>query len=173
MGSRIWYTSSSYSSPRTRSDVTCIAWNHPHDPFMFATGSLHGSVQLWTRHEQQLLSPTLRSASPDDMRDSDIPLPQQEQEAGSGQRNDALRWRSLQFPIPIFGIYTVIVTSARLCRRCLCFAHSWHNLPILVHEHINLLVCDLSSALDEISEKEGSVGWSNESNLLKVGNELL
>ncbi|KAJ4491756.1 WD40-repeat-containing domain protein [Lentinula lateritia] len=25
-------------------DVTCIAWNHPHDPFMFATGSLHGSV---------------------------------------------------------------------------------------------------------------------------------
>ncbi|GAW02538.1 WD40 repeat-like protein [Lentinula edodes] len=72
-------------------DVTCIAWNHPHDPFMFATGSLHGSVQLWTRHEQQLLSPTLRSASPDDMRDSDIPLPQQEQEAGSGQRNDALR----------------------------------------------------------------------------------
>ncbi|KAJ3890348.1 hypothetical protein GG344DRAFT_77918 [Lentinula edodes] len=60
-------------------DVTCIAWNHPHDPFMFATGSLHGSVQLWTRHERQLLSTTLRSASPDDMRNFDIPLPQQEQ----------------------------------------------------------------------------------------------
>lgn len=57
-----------------------------------------------------------------------------------------------------YRIYTNIVTSVRLCWRCLCFAHSGHNLPVLVHEHINLLVCDLSSALDEISEKEDSVG---------------
>ncbi|OCH89316.1 WD40 repeat-like protein [Obba rivulosa] len=29
-------------------DLTCIAWNHPVDPFMFATGSHDGAVKIWT-----------------------------------------------------------------------------------------------------------------------------
>lgn len=29
-------------------DLTCIAWNHAVDPFMFATGSHDGAVKIWT-----------------------------------------------------------------------------------------------------------------------------
>ncbi|KAH9936025.1 WD40 repeat-like protein [Amylocystis lapponica] len=29
-------------------DLTCIAWNHAVDPFMFATGSHDGAVRIWT-----------------------------------------------------------------------------------------------------------------------------
>ena len=29
-------------------DLTCIAWNHLSDPFMFATGSHDGAVRIWT-----------------------------------------------------------------------------------------------------------------------------
>ncbi|CAL1699128.1 unnamed protein product [Somion occarium] len=29
-------------------DLTCIAWNHAHDSFMFATGSHDGAVRIWT-----------------------------------------------------------------------------------------------------------------------------
>ena len=29
-------------------DLTCIAWNHAHDTFMFATGSHDGAVRIWT-----------------------------------------------------------------------------------------------------------------------------
>ena len=32
-------------------DMTCIAWNPAADPFMFATGSHDGSVQIWTTPE--------------------------------------------------------------------------------------------------------------------------
>jgi WD40 repeat protein len=31
--------------------MTCIAWNPAADPFMFATGSHDGSVQIWTTPE--------------------------------------------------------------------------------------------------------------------------
>jgi WD40 repeat protein len=31
--------------------MTCIAWNPAVDPFMFATGSHDGSVQIWTTPE--------------------------------------------------------------------------------------------------------------------------
>lgn len=29
-------------------DLTCVAWNHAVDPFMFATGSHDGAVRIWT-----------------------------------------------------------------------------------------------------------------------------
>ena len=29
-------------------DLTCIAWNHAVEPFMFATGSHDGGVRIWT-----------------------------------------------------------------------------------------------------------------------------
>jgi WD40 repeat protein len=32
-------------------DMTCIAWNPAANPFMFATGSHDGSVQIWTTPE--------------------------------------------------------------------------------------------------------------------------
>ncbi len=32
--------------------MTCIAWNPAADPFMFATGSHDGSVQIWTTPEK-------------------------------------------------------------------------------------------------------------------------
>lgn len=31
--------------------MTCIAWNPAADPFMFATGSHDGSLQIWTTPE--------------------------------------------------------------------------------------------------------------------------
>jgi WD40 repeat protein len=34
-------------------DLTCIAWNNAaDDPYMFATGSYDGGVQVWTRQQQ-------------------------------------------------------------------------------------------------------------------------
>ncbi|RPD69485.1 WD40 repeat-like protein [Lentinus tigrinus ALCF2SS1-7] len=39
-------------------DLTCIAWNHAWDTFMFATGSHDGGVRIWT-------SPALMSGSED------------------------------------------------------------------------------------------------------------
>lgn len=43
--------------------MTCIAWNPASDPFMFATGSHDGSVQIWTTPEVQPRPafPTLRT----------------------------------------------------------------------------------------------------------------
>ena len=35
-------------APALGGDMTCIAWNPAADPFMFATGSHDGSVQIWT-----------------------------------------------------------------------------------------------------------------------------
>ena len=35
-------------APALGGDMTCIAWNPAPDPFMFATGSHDGSVQIWT-----------------------------------------------------------------------------------------------------------------------------
>ncbi|KAI0701046.1 WD40-repeat-containing domain protein [Cytidiella melzeri] len=56
-------------------DLTCIAWNHAADNFMFATGSHDGAVRIWTNHtsDNNSLSsraqstnagPTPRAASP-------------------------------------------------------------------------------------------------------------
>ena len=43
--------------------LTCLAWNPTADPFMFATGSHDGTVQVWTslNHSSQ---PALYSESP-------------------------------------------------------------------------------------------------------------
>jgi len=38
-------------APVLGGDMTCIAWNPAADPFMFATGSHDGSVQIWTTQE--------------------------------------------------------------------------------------------------------------------------
>ncbi|KAF8496482.1 WD40 repeat-like protein [Russula emetica] len=38
-------------APALGGDMTCIAWNPAADPFMFATGSHDGSVQIWTTPE--------------------------------------------------------------------------------------------------------------------------
>jgi hypothetical protein len=38
-------------APLLGGDMTCIAWNPAADPFMFATGSHDGSVQIWTTPE--------------------------------------------------------------------------------------------------------------------------
>ncbi|KAI0250713.1 WD40-repeat-containing domain protein [Lactifluus subvellereus] len=35
-------------APALGGDMTCIAWNPAADPFMFATGSHDGTVQIWT-----------------------------------------------------------------------------------------------------------------------------
>jgi WD40 repeat protein len=35
-------------APGLGGDMTCIAWNPAADPFMFATGSHDGTVQIWT-----------------------------------------------------------------------------------------------------------------------------
>ncbi|KAI9509318.1 WD40-repeat-containing domain protein [Russula earlei] len=37
--------------PALGGDMTCIAWNPAADPFMFATGSHDGTVQIWTTSE--------------------------------------------------------------------------------------------------------------------------
>lgn len=38
-------------TPALGGDMTCIAWNPAADPFMFATGSHDGTVQIWTTPE--------------------------------------------------------------------------------------------------------------------------
>ncbi|KAI0948106.1 hypothetical protein AcW1_009704 [Taiwanofungus camphoratus] len=43
-------------------DLTCIAWNHAADPFMFATGSHDGAVRIWTIPKDPL--PSLESHHP-------------------------------------------------------------------------------------------------------------
>ena len=35
-------------APALGGDMTCVAWNPAADPFMFATGSHDGTVQIWT-----------------------------------------------------------------------------------------------------------------------------
>ncbi|KAI0701045.1 WD40 repeat-like protein [Cytidiella melzeri] len=83
-------------------DLTCIAWNHAADHFMFATGSHDGAVRIWTNHtsENNSLSelpsraqstnaaPTPRTGSPSlfdvDYR-TDSPAAAAESREGSGQ----------------------------------------------------------------------------------------
>jgi len=46
-------------------DMTCIAWNPVADPFMFATGSHDGTVQIWTSPGTQprSLRPTITTTT--------------------------------------------------------------------------------------------------------------
>lgn len=39
------------SAPALGGEMTCIAWNPTANPFMFATGSHDGTVQIWTTPE--------------------------------------------------------------------------------------------------------------------------
>ncbi|KAI0074084.1 WD40 repeat-like protein [Panus rudis PR-1116 ss-1] len=47
-------------------DLTCIAWNHAHDSFMFATGSHDGGVRIWTTPpgEEPSLAPSRATTNP-------------------------------------------------------------------------------------------------------------
>ncbi|KAH9963010.1 hypothetical protein BC827DRAFT_187441 [Russula dissimulans] len=42
--------------------MTCIAWNPAADPFMFATGSHDGTVQIWTTPRMPLGNSSSRPA---------------------------------------------------------------------------------------------------------------
>lgn len=44
-------------------DLTCIAWNHAWDSFMFATGSHDGGVRIWTSPMASASSPELSAAA--------------------------------------------------------------------------------------------------------------
>jgi WD40 repeat protein len=46
--------------------MTCIAWNPAADPFMFATGTHDGTVQIWTTPEMPLGNsrPNLPTSAP-------------------------------------------------------------------------------------------------------------
>ncbi|KAF8146964.1 hypothetical protein K438DRAFT_1944325 [Mycena galopus ATCC 62051] len=97
-----------YIRPAQQSgDMTCIAWNHAADPFMFATGSHDGGVRIWTQPEDppdedeggegsgegsgEGGAPMVRSASPFDMDRTDSPLTQVEFDAlgASLRRNES------------------------------------------------------------------------------------
>jgi len=53
-------------APSLGGDMTCIAWNPAADPFMFATGSHDGTVQIWTTPVMSSGSsrPTLPASAP-------------------------------------------------------------------------------------------------------------
>ena len=40
-------------------DLTCIAWNHAWDTFMFATGSHDGGVRIWTSPAHSVSGPNM------------------------------------------------------------------------------------------------------------------
>ncbi|KAI9465719.1 WD40 repeat-like protein [Lactarius psammicola] len=52
-------------APALGGDMTCIAWNPAADPFMFATGSHDGTVQIWTSPGTQprSLRPTITTTT--------------------------------------------------------------------------------------------------------------
>ena len=37
-------------------DLTCVAWNHADDAFMFSTGSHDGGVRIWTTSKEAFLT---------------------------------------------------------------------------------------------------------------------
>ena len=53
-------------APALGGDMTCIAWNPTADPFMFATGSHDGTVQIWTTPgtPSRSLRPTITTTTP-------------------------------------------------------------------------------------------------------------
>lgn len=52
--------------PENSGDLTCIAWNNlADDPFMFASGSYDGGVQVWTRHPDEGLASTNNTVQPE------------------------------------------------------------------------------------------------------------